>query len=148
VQALDRRTFLLRAAALAGAAAGVGGLRLPAPAAAAAAGTALSARRQATCRALLAGLGRSRHRDAAAGARRFAAYYAQQPAEMRAHADAVLDAVGTVLPRAGGHGSLRGRPGGAAPSAAEARRRAVLLAAVTLIEGSELPERTAIEGLA
>ena len=151
VSTLSRRSFLMRAAALAGAAAGLGGLRLPAPALATA-GTALSARREATCRALLAALrksegGRFRHRGAAAGARRFAAWYAAQPAEMRAHADAVLDAVEGYAPRAG---ALRGRSGGARPSSAEARRRATLLAAVALIEGADLPagERTAVEGLA
>jgi hypothetical protein len=154
VTALDRRAFLLRAAALVGGAAGLGALRPPAPAIAA--GTALSPARQAICRALLAALrqapgGRFRHRGAAAGARRFAAWYAAETADMRSHADAVLDAVARYLPGAGAAGrALHARPGGGAPTAAEAQRRAVLLAAVTLLEGADAPagERTAVEGLA
>jgi hypothetical protein len=100
--------------------------------------------------------GRFRHRDAAAGTRRFADWYAGQPAATRMHADAVLDGVGELLDGAGGGGAarryaaLRDRPGGATPAPAEARRRAVLLAAVALVEGPAglEGERTAIEGLA
>jgi hypothetical protein len=156
VHDLDRRQFLTRASALLAATSGLGlASRLTAPAAAAT--VALTERRQAVYRALLATLrespdGRFRHRDAAAGARAFADSYAAQPEAARAHADAVLDAVEEILTRTSGtarrrYATLRDRPGGAAPADDEARRRATLLAAVALVEGPT-QERSATEALA
>jgi hypothetical protein len=144
VNALDRRQFLVRAAALLAATAGLGvpGAAVPAPALAAG-GAALTPRRRATYRALLATLreapdGRFRHRDAAAGARAFADWYAAQPEAARLHADAVLDGVAEQLPMR--YAALRDRPGGATPPDDEARRRALLVAAVCLVEGPAGPE--------
>jgi len=155
---LDRRE-LIRAGALLAAAAGAGLPRLAGPAPAAAAGSALLPQRRATYRALLIVLGeapggRFRHRDAVAGTRAFAAWYAAQPPEPRLHADAVLDAVDELLgargSAAGRYAGLRDRPGGASPAPEEAHRRAVLMAAIALAEGPEAAgaERAPTEALA
>ena len=98
---------------------------------------ALTPARRATYRRLLAALGqapggRFAHREAAAGTRAFAGWYAAAPEGMRRHADAVLDAAGE-LPS--GYAALRDLPGGAAPTPEQAHRRAVLMAAVALVEG-------------
>jgi len=81
--------------------------------------------------------GRFAHRDAAAAAAAFAGTYASADASARAHADAVLDGVAGLL--RGGPAArlaaLRPGPGGATPSQAEAHRRAIVLAAVALVEG-------------
>jgi len=156
---LDRREFI-RAGLLLAAAAGAGFPRLGAPAVAAtAAAPALSPGRQASFQALLGALreapgGRFRHRDAAAGTRAFADWYAAQPPAMRLHADTVVDAVGELIGTRGTaarrYATLRDRPGGASPSPAEAHRRAVLMAAVALAEGPDAAgtERAPTEALA
>lgn len=127
-----RREFIAGAAALvAGVAAG--GLASPAFGAR----PRLAPRRLATYRRLRAALGeapRRRFRTAAKGDG-FARWYATQPEPMRAHVDAVLDAARELLPADRGYAALRDLPGGARPTPAQARRRAVLMAAVELIEG-------------
>ena len=130
---MNRRQFFVRAGLLAAAAAGLP--RLASPAAA----PALTPARRATYRRLVAVLreapdGRF---HAAAGTRAFAAWYSRQSDDTRAHADAVLDAAaGLVAPS---YAALRELPGGAAPNAGEAHRRAVLMAAVALVEGPDAP---------
>jgi hypothetical protein len=156
---LDRRSFLRAGLALA-VAAGAGFPRLAAPAAAsaAAAGPALSGPRRASYRTLLTVLreapdGRFGHRRPDADAQAFADAYAVMPDAGRRHADAVLDAIGELVGRGGTpaqrYAALRDRPGGATPSPEEAHRRAVLMAAVGLVEGPEAvaAERAPIEAL-
>ena len=96
VAGIDRRRFLVTAAVAAGA-----GLAGDATAWAAAARRPREAR-AATYRALVRALraapdGRFEHADPRAAQRRYARWYAAQPDAVRAHADAVLDAL-----RAGG----------------------------------------------
>jgi hypothetical protein len=116
---IDRRRFLLAAAATAGAGLAGGttawGASTRAPA----------QDRAATYRALVRALraapdGRFRHADPRAAHRRYARWYAAQPDAIRAHADAVLD----VLRDAG--------PPAYAELAAPRRSRATVAAAVAL----------------
>ena len=79
------------------------------------------------------------------------AWYAGQPEATRAHADAVLDAAGGAARPAGeSYAALRELPGGAAPTPEQAHRRAVLMAAVALVEGPDAPgdHRAPTEALA
>ena len=96
---IDRRRFLLAAAAAtgaglaSGATAWAGSVRAPADA------------RAATYRALVRALraapdGRFRHADPRAAHRRYARWYAAQPDAIQAHADAVLDALSDAGPPA------------------------------------------------
>jgi hypothetical protein len=106
---IDRRRFLFAVAAAAGA--GLpGGARawaatMPTP------GQARAATYRALVRALRAAPdGRFRHADPRAAHRRYAGWYAAQPAAIRRHADAVLDAL-----RAGGlpdYAQLAAQPSG------------------------------------
>ena len=154
VDPLDRRQFIVRLALLAASAAGLP--RLVAPAAPSAAAPALTPARLATYRHLVEALrlapgGRFAHRDAAAAASTFAGTYAAGDDASRAHADTVLDAVRDLLRAPGGsaarYAALRPGPGGGSPSPAEAHRRAVVLAAVALVEGPT-DQREPTEGLA
>ena len=83
--------------------------------------------------------------------RAFASAYGAGDDARRAHADAVLDAVAPLLRRArrpaGRYAALRPGPGGGSPSPAEAHRRAVVMAAVALVEGPT-DQREPTEGLA
>jgi hypothetical protein len=122
---IDRRRFLFAVAAAAGA--GLAGgtrawavtVRTPGEA------------RAATYRALVRGLraapdGRFRHADLRAAHRRYESWYAAQPAAIRMHADAVLDAL-----RAGGlpgYAQLAAQPSGTRG----AGRRATVAAALAL----------------
>jgi hypothetical protein len=130
---IDRRGFLAGAA---GAAAGVAGVAWWARAPAAASSSGLSARRGATFRTLVRSLrdapdGRFGVVGPVAAEERFARWYAAQGATMRAHADAVLDAVGErAVPRYRrlAHGAATCRGPVAAP------RSAAVAAAVSLVE--------------
>ena len=153
MKALDRRQFIAHGAVLAAAAA-AGVPRLAAPAAAHAAAPVLAPARLATYRRLVEALrlapgGRFAHHDAAAAASLFAGAYAAGDAGSRGHADAVLDAAAELLRApgaAGRYAALRPGPGGGSPSPGEAHRRAIVMAAVALVEGpSEWREPT--EGL-
>jgi hypothetical protein len=129
---IDRRGFLLAAAASAVAAA-PWWRSVPV----AAASPALSVRRAATFRALVRSLhgapdGRFGVVGAVAAERRFARWYAAQDAAVRAHADAVLDAVGRrSVP--GYRRLARGAATCRGPAAAP--RSAAVAAAVSLVEG-------------
>jgi hypothetical protein len=116
---IDRRRFLLAAAAAtgaglaSGATAWAGSVRAPAEV------------RAATYRALVRALraapdGHFRHADPRAAHRRYARWYAAQPDAIRAHADAVLDALSDAGPPA------------YAELAAPRRGRATVAAAVAL----------------
>jgi hypothetical protein len=116
---IDRRRFLLVAAAAAGA-----GLAGGAPAWSASARPPAEAR-AATYRALVRALraapdGRFRHADPRAAHRRYARWYAAQPDAIQAHADAVLDALSDAGPPA------------YAELATPRRRRAIMAAALAL----------------
>ena len=154
VKGLDRREFIARGALLALSAAGLP--RLVAPAAASPAAPALAPVRLATYQRLVEALRlapgrRFAHRDAAAAAAAFASTYGAGDDDARAHADAVLDAVAPLLGAPGGpagrYAALRPGPGGGSPSPAEAHRRAVVMAAVALVEGPS-DQREPTEGLA
>ena len=154
VKRLDRRQFIARSALLAASAAGLP--RLLRPASAVAAGSGLAPARLATFRKLAEVLsaapgGRFSHRDAAAAATAFAGVYAASDSTLRAHADAVLDAVAGLLRGAGGPAArvaaLRPGPGGGSPSPEEAHRRAMVLAAIALVEGPA-DQREPTEGIA
>ena len=142
VKGLDRRQFIAHGAVLAAAAA-AGVPRLAAPPAAQAAAPVLAPQRLVTYRRLVEALrlapdGRFSHQDAAAAASLFAGAYAAGDADSREHADAVLDAVAGLLRApgaAGRYAALRPGPGGGSPSPEEAHRRAVVMAAVALVEG-------------
>lgn len=153
---LDRRQFLARAALLAASAAGLPRLMRPAAASAAGAAPGLAPARLATFRKLAEALrlapgGRFAHRDAAAAATAFAGAYVAFDSDARAHADTVLDAAAGLLRGAGGPGArieaLRPGPGGASPSPEEAHRRAMVLAAIALVEGPA-DQREPTEGIA
>jgi hypothetical protein len=88
---IDRRRFLFAAVAT-GAGLASGGTALATP--------VRKQARAATYRALVHALrtapdGRFRHADPRAAERRYARWYAAQPDAIRAHADAVLDAIGS-----------------------------------------------------
>jgi hypothetical protein len=89
---IDRRRFLLVAAAVAGT--GLAGGASAWGASARAPGEARAATYRALVRALRAAPdGRFRHADPRAAHRRYARWYAAQPRAIQAHADAVLDAL-------------------------------------------------------
>jgi hypothetical protein len=113
---IDRRRFLFVAAAATGARLTGGASAWAAPSTDA---------RAVTYRALVRALGaapdgRFRHADPRAAYRRYARWYAAQPEAIRAHADAVLDALSAAGPPA------------YAELAAPRRRRAAVAAAVAL----------------
>ena len=121
---IDRRRFLLAIAGTAGAglAGGVDAWAAPAPTQA----------RAATYRALVRSLrggpdGRFRHVDPAAAHRRYRRWYDAQPGAVRAHADAVLDELGS--PGRPGYAELAGRPTGKRGG----RRGAAVAAALALV---------------
>jgi hypothetical protein len=122
---IDRRRFLIAAAGTAGAALAGSAGSLVAPAGAA------DDARAATYRALVGALraapdGRFGHVDPHAAHRRYARWYAAQPAAVRRHADAVLDELrARGRPR---YGELAGR-GSDAPGG---RRCATVAAALAL----------------
>ena len=154
VKGLDRREFIARGVLLALSAAGLP--RLAAPAAASAAAPGLAPVRLATYRRLVEALrlapdARFAHRDAVAAARAFASAYGAGDEAARSHADAVLDAVAPLLGAPGGaagrYAALRPGPGGGSPAPAEAHKRAVVMAAVVLVEGPS-DQREPTEGLA
>jgi hypothetical protein len=128
---IDRRAFLIAAAGAAGAAWGGGTARATGSSGTRAA--AVSSSRAAVYRDIVRALraapdGRFRYADPGAGARRFAHWYARQPAPVRRHADAVLDAVraeGTP-----GNVALAAAPEGG--RAAAAGRCAAIAAAIQL----------------
>jgi hypothetical protein len=126
---MDRRRFLLAAAGAAGAA----GAGLAGGTGAWAAPTLTQARARAvTYRALVRSVcggpdGRFRHVDPAAAHRRYRRWYRAQPADVRAHADAVLDEL--QPPGRPGYAELAGRPKGKGGG----RRRAVVAAALALV---------------
>jgi hypothetical protein len=123
---IDRRRFLLTVVGTAGAglAGGVDAWAAPTPTQAQA--------RAATYRALVRSLrggpdGRFRHVDPAAAHRRYRRWYGAQPAAVRAHADGVLDELGS--PGRPGYAELAGRPKGTRGG----RRGAVVAAALALV---------------
>ena len=123
---IDRRRFLLAVVGTAGA-----GLAGSMDAWAAPTSTQAQAR-AATYRALVRSLrggpdGRFRHVDPAAAYRRYRRWYGAQPAAVRAHADAVLDELGS--PWRPGYAELAGRPKGTRGG----RRGAVVAAALALV---------------
>ena len=116
---IDRRRFLLAAATTAGAGLAGGATAWAGPV------QAPAQARAATYRALVRALraapdGRFRHVDPRAAHRRYARWYAAQPDAIRAHADAVLDALRDAGPPA------------YAELAAPRRSRATVAAAVAL----------------
>jgi hypothetical protein len=124
---IDRRRFLLAVVGTAGAglAGGVDAWAAPAPTQA----------RAATYRALVRSLqggpdGRFRHVDPAAAHRRYERWYGAQPAAVRAHADAVLDALDALgAPGRPGYAELAGQPKGRSGG----QRGAVVAAALALV---------------
>lgn len=137
---VDRREFLTATAGLLAAAAlPVGWAAAPAAASPA---LALSGERRAVYRDLVAALrhaptGRLAGRDVTTLTEEFAAWYAAQDAGTRTNADAILDGVAPVI---AGRRSPAQRleriarpPGGASPSRAEARRRALTVASLGLV---------------
>ena len=121
---IDRRRFLLAAVGAAGAglAGGVDAWAAPSSTQA----------RAATYRALVRSLrggpdDRFRHVDPAAAHGRYRRWYGAQPAAVRAHADAVLDELGS--PGRPGYAELAGRPKGKRGG----RRGAVVAAALALV---------------
>ena len=121
---IDRRRFLLAVVGTAGAgvAGGVDAWAAPAPA------QARAATYGALVRSVCAGPdGRFRHVDPAAAHRRYRRWYRAQPADVRAHADAVLDEL--QPPGRPGYAELAGRPKGKGGG----RRRAVVAAALALV---------------
>jgi hypothetical protein len=122
---IDRRRFLMAVAGAAGAglAGGTGAWAAPRLSQ----GQVRAATYRALARSLRAGPdARFRHVDAAAAYRRYRRWHGAQPAAVRAHADAVLDELGSA--GRPGYAELAGRPKGARGG----ERSAVVAAALAL----------------